>query len=766
MKLAQFKPVQYVDTYSDLPVEWLQGQLESSQKRYDIQRSAVDKQADLLKNIKYGELGKDVYGKMKSDYEQVFKQMSDDLALSGDVSSISRQFSDSVRSMALDERFRELDKEYNAYEAYQKNMANPEYAGAVNLLPYATEAGLQIGEDLPLSQALQYYQVTKPQNSFEDIEKSFQQFKPSTVDGKTWTMKDPLTNKIITGSEGDLKGLFKGRLKETLNSYYNTWNISGKSQHHKQKILQAEGLNPITDMGIFNTPKGKELYDKHAEFLMGYAYEEKVPDASSKDDGSGSTKKTTTKKEDEKDEKDRMITNTKYGRTNNGFAINPDGTISREKLNSRQAYEMHEANLENIIAQKTSEIDKLPKNSSERLQLEKQVKNYNAMLDVSISDREKIEGKLYGKELDPVKIAKAQETAGQALVNAKAIADKKFELSPWMSIMAPVGQIISNSWKTIAEIPEGIIQAIASGNSDFLGMPISSDKENIDMYLKEFDKEWKKQLAGTPEGELYYNYQKYLANQSAGKSYLVTEEDGKKKITDLVQSLFNKDASSELKNVLNNANLNTGELDDIIPEKDGKRDYSGLTYEILLDEEDGPVLVVHGKDSSNKTKGIEVPLSSFGNTGEFFGSMISDEEKVYIEKFTQATNSLRQNNGQIGSFTTNSFTGPKDVEFAKAKLGNGTYGYVVSKSSDGTEDKLYGSLDDLIYNEILPYSMEDMVIKGLYAEMNAALKSKNFGEASSKLQTINKMIAESTKTTSGGKQDPQTNSKGPLGLGR
>jgi hypothetical protein len=764
MKLAQFKPVQYVDTYSDLPVEWLQGQLESSQKRYDIQRSAVDKQADLLKNIKYGELGKDVYGKMKSDYEQVFKQMSDDLALSGDVSSISRQFSDSVRSMALDERFRELDKEYNAYEAYQKNMANPEYAGAVNLLPYATEAGLQIGEDLPLSQALQYYQVTKPQNSFEDIEKSFQQFKPSTVDGKTWTMKDPLTNNIITGTEGYLKGLFKGRLKETLNSYYNTWNVSGKSQHHKQKILQAEGLNPITDMGIFNTPKGKELYDKHAEFLMGYAYEEKVPGDGNQSGGSG--KISTPNNKDGKEEKFTPISKSTYGRTNNGFAINPDGSISREKLNSRQAYEMHEANLENLINQKTLEIDKLPKNSPERLQLEKQVKNYNAMLDVSISDREKIEGKLFGKELDPAKIAKAQETAGQALVNAIAIADKKFEFSPWMSVMAPIGQIISNSWKTIAEIPEGIIQAIASGNSDFLGMPISSDKENIEMYLKEFDKEWKKQLAGTPEGELYYNYQKYLANQSTGKSYLVNDTKGKASIDNLVQSLFNKDASSELKNVLNNANLNQGELDAIIPEKDGKRDYSALTYEILLDEEDGPVLVIHGKDEDGKTKGVEVPMSSFGNTGEFFGSMISDEEKVYIEKFTQATNSLRQNNGQIGSFPVNSFTGPKDVTFAKTKIGNGQYGYVVFESSDGTKDKLYGSLDDLIYNEILPYSMEDMVIKGLYAEMNAALKSKNFSEASVKLAAINKMIAESTKTTSGGKQDPQTNSKGPLGLGK
>jgi hypothetical protein len=62
--------------------------------------------------------------------------------------------------------------------------------------------------------------------------------------------------------------------------------------------------------------------------------------------------------------------------------------------------------------------------------------------------------------------------------------------------------------------------------------------------------------------------------------------------------------------------------------------------------------------------------------------------------------------------------------------------------------------------------MEDMVIKGLYAEMNAALKTKNFSEASSKLAEINKMIAESTKTTSVGKQDPQTSSRGPLGLGR
>ena len=758
MKLAQFKPVQYVDTYSDLPIEWLQGQLENAQKRYDVQRSALDKEVNLLKNLEYGELGRDIYGNLKSDYEALFKGMSDKLGLTGDVSSISREFSDAIRTMALDERFKELKKENEAYQQYQKNITNPEYSGAVNLLPYAVKAGLQVGKDLPLGQALQYYQLAKPQNSFEDVEKTIQSFKPTTVDGKTWTMKNPLTGQIITGSEGDIKGLFKERLQQTLDSYYNNWNVSGKSLHHKQKILEAEGLNPITDMGIFNTPEGKALYDKHSKFLLGYAYEEKIP----QEDDSSRTSSSKGVSADDKTKKEDVIspiTNTKYGRSNNGYAVNPDGTRSKIKLDSRESYQMHISNLEKLIEQKEVEINKLPKGSNERLLLEKTVKDYTDMLNVSTSDMEKIEGSLFGKELNPKTIAQAKQTAKTAFQNALKTIQNDPANSRLAGPFAMLGQSILN---TIGEIPEGIIQAIMTGNSDFLTMPFNTSKENADLYLKEFEKEWKKALEGKPEGELFYNYNKYLANQSAGKAYIVNDEKGKATIQTLVQSLFLKDAGSELKNVLNNANLNTEELNDIIPEKDGKRDYSALSYEILLDEEDGPVLVLHGKDSKGKTKGIEVPISSFGNVGEFFGNMISDEEKVYIEKFTQATNSLKQNNGQIGSFAVNSLTGTKNVGFAKTKLGNGEYGYMVFESSDGTKDKLYGSLDDLIYNEILPYGMEDMVIKGLYAEMNAALKGKNFQEASRKLAAINKLIAESTTE---GKQNPQTNNN-PLGLGR
>lgn len=772
MRFYQYKPAEYVNVHPDIPLEWMQGQVNTAQKRYDLQKEAVDKATENWLNVKYGELGKAEYDRLKQQYEGRFTSVNDMLNV-GNVMGASKDFSNLIRETAMDPGLKNLQEEYKAYSEYQKNVVNPEFAGSVNPLPYAIQAGLQMGEELPLSQALQYYQLAKPQNSLEDIEKTVQSLKASTIDGKNWTINDPLTGQpLVSGDEEYVKGVSKARIKETLDSYYNNWVISGKSLNDKRRILQEEGLDPIKDMGIFNTPQGKQLYDKYSNFLLGYAYEEKTPITPQITTGSTKAGAKTGSGDDTTNK--RIITSTSYGRGNNGYVINLDGSKSDVKLDSREAYNMHRNNLKTLIEDRQNKFYAAPVNSEERKVLNKELQAYINLLNISTTEQQGLEGDLFGKDLDPATMAKAKETAKTALQNA-TLTMQNDPNSKWFGgPFAVLGQAVSN---IIGEIPEGIIQAIMTGNSDFLAMPFNTTKENADLYLKEFEKEWKKALDGTPEGKLFYNYNKYLANQSDGKSYGVTDPTSKTQISDLVQSLFNKDVSGKLKNTITNARLNDKELDEIIPEKDGKRDFSNLSYEILLDEDDGPVLVIHGRDGDGKTKGVEVPVSMFGNTGEFFSTMLTADEAKYATLFTEASRSLATGTGQVGDFTVTTFTGDKTVNFAKTKLGDGRYGYTVFDSSDGTTDKVYGSMEEMIYGEILPYTLEDNIVKMNYDKMMAAIKRNDYQTASDQMAIINKYMIQleqsrassksttSTPPTTLGKQNPQTSSN-PLGLGK
>jgi hypothetical protein len=757
MKLAQFKPTQYVDTYSDLPIEFMQGQLENAQKRYDIQRSALDKQVDLLKNVEYGELGKDIYGNLKSDYETLFKGMSDELGLTGDVSTISRKFSDAVRTMALDERFKELKKENEAYQKYQENiLKNP---GAINLLPYATEAGLQIGKDVPLSQALQYYQVTEPQNSFEDIENTFRSLKASQIDDNTWEFKDPLTQKVYRGG-ADVKGLSDKRLKETLDSYYNTWNVSGKSQHHKQKILQAAGLNPITDMGIFNTPKGKELYDKYAEFLMGYAYTEKDP--AKQDESSGSKSKTGTK--EEKEEIPFLpMTSTTYGYQNgNGYVTNADGSVTDIPLNSRPNYELQLDNYDKAdedLFLKLEYLESINAPLAERKAMADKIQENGRKRDIIAREQEKIEGDLYGYKPDPNALKNALiETLGNT-PGFPEVNSSNYGVN--YEYIEKGGEYYI---KYINPTPAERFLGIKPGQEQKMttnGTTGGKGSESVNS-----------KISSTLEGkdaELFKRYDAYNSYLTSGKAYSITNSDDVKILTTFIQGYQNKNL--KYKNVLTDKETNIDSFDSIIPKnEDGVPDYSRLSYEVLLDEIDGPVLVIHGV-GENGSEGYEVPLENFGNVREFFGRLISPEEQAYMTKFTEASQSLKASkNKNEGSFNVNRFDGSANsISFSREKIGSGKYGYTVANSSDGTKDKMYGSMEEMIYGEILPYSMEDSVLKLNYDKMLQAVKSNDYNSASRYMNTINQIMIEKEKNKrdgSSGKQNPQTSSKGPLGLGR
>ena len=68
MELFKYNPTPYVDTQVDLPLNFLQGQLEVKQKEFDAQTAAVDKAAENFLKINPGMLTAEAYDRVKKQY--------------------------------------------------------------------------------------------------------------------------------------------------------------------------------------------------------------------------------------------------------------------------------------------------------------------------------------------------------------------------------------------------------------------------------------------------------------------------------------------------------------------------------------------------------------------------------------------------------------------------------------------------------------------------------------------------------------------------
>jgi hypothetical protein len=122
MNLYRFQPRQYVDVLPDLPVEWLQGQVNQKQGVIDTQKNEINKSAENYLKLNYGAFGRDLYDQINKDYQGRFKQMTEDLLGRQDIPGVASAFAASVRDAAFDPRIKDLNKEFAAYQKFMENL--------------------------------------------------------------------------------------------------------------------------------------------------------------------------------------------------------------------------------------------------------------------------------------------------------------------------------------------------------------------------------------------------------------------------------------------------------------------------------------------------------------------------------------------------------------------------------------------------------------------------------------------------------------------
>jgi hypothetical protein len=755
MKLFEYKPTEYVDVHPDLPLEWMQQEIDKTQNKYDAKLGVVNDLNKQFADMQAGAQTQEELQAINNEYSKKINDMVSGLTNTGYIPQTSADLAKFINEVSFDPRVKKIKEDREAYEIYQKNKLDPQYAGGVDMLDYY-KPGMPYDPNL--------YKIIPASDSVAKSRTVAQTMHPSTIDGgKTWNIKDPFSGQTITrNSYSDAVGVSKERIKAYTDYNYVNWKTDPDSYADRVKL---SGNN----MAFWDTPEGKAVYDEKMRALEPLAYQ---TDTTPKTGTQGTKPAKPPKSEEEKDK----IMNAQPGVTlygdKEGFGLGHDGNkvtdyfgvIEEEKWNK-----MEYLNTSNEINKLTA--SGIPSNDPRIIELQKRkdkAKNDTAVWDTW---RHKVENELYGK-MNPGDIAIAQEEA-KALKERAYLSVQKSIMAkfPWLSLPIALTEI----WPSLKD-------GIQYGNADLLMQALHTNAANAKEYLDQYDKEWKKALEGTPSGEIVARYDKYKDYQTSGMSYVVPE-DKKNQVGTLVKSLLNK--GSLAKDVVSdnqvNAKLQQQLFESLVNEETGEWDFDRLSPEILLDEKDGPVLVIHGfRDEDGGVIGLEYNLQDTPGIRDSLYDMLPEDRKEKMTLYVEATQSLKKSGRKKGEFTIPRYDRTNDViEFTRHPIQGdpGKWEYL-----DSDKNK-YASINDLIDAKGAETSKIDSAMKMLEEQRDIAYMNGNDEEAIKLHEDLTNLVVKNriergldpetakpmtdaekkkyesqTTTSSTGKQQPQTQS--------
>jgi hypothetical protein len=122
MKLFTHRPAQYVDPGTDLPIEYLQKQLDRDQAEYDLQQAGINKYLESFLNIQPGMLTKDRYEELKNEYIPKINEIRDNLTKTGSIGQAAQSLSGFVQNLATDWRMKDVLEDAKLTELHQKDL--------------------------------------------------------------------------------------------------------------------------------------------------------------------------------------------------------------------------------------------------------------------------------------------------------------------------------------------------------------------------------------------------------------------------------------------------------------------------------------------------------------------------------------------------------------------------------------------------------------------------------------------------------------------
>lgn len=259
MNLFRYTPSPYVATQVDLPLDFIQGQLETKQKEFDLQNAAIDKAAENFLKINHGLLTKDAYERVKQQYLPQIEKIRDTLSSTGNVSMAAPELSKFTMNLAADSEVKKVMQDYEATKMYQQGLLEGRYTDMdfANLYDAQGNIRPQLGKDEAFNPMI--YAPAKYMDPVDLLKEDVQKFKASLDDQMTeWRDKD---GRLITDSttieelkKERIANYVRGRQASIINSpQYKAW------------------VNRTTNWSTI--PMTSQLYDERVTNpLLNYAY--------------------------------------------------------------------------------------------------------------------------------------------------------------------------------------------------------------------------------------------------------------------------------------------------------------------------------------------------------------------------------------------------------------------------------------------------------------------------------------------------------------
>jgi hypothetical protein len=734
MKLFEYKPTEYVDVYPNLPLEWMQKEIDKTQTKYDTKLGAVN---DLNKQFADMQAGAQTQEELKAVNDLYSKKINDmvtGLTGTGYIPQTSAELAKFITDVSIDPKVKQIKDDRAAYEIYLKNKLNPQYAGAYDMMQHWDKA--KHGYDLS------FYNLLPEENSVAELEQTVNKLKPNSTDGgKTFSFYDPIEKRMVQSTDKyKIEELSAERIKKLRGDYYTNWVKNPKSLFHKTKLSK-------NNLDIYNTPEGKKIYDDLTEYLQSYAYTDyqDLQDENPYNNNNRPTKPGgdgTTNPEAQATFIPEL--SQPYGEENGLGLIHNN---QNEYVNSQYSMDENLKNIDQenlIIARQMAVIKNDPNKKAEYDQLLGKYMQNNERKNIDIAWRKYIEKELYGVV-----------SSKQDLINAEIAT---FGNQPGFPEVTKENYGVDYTFvrkgnryylKYLKGVPGMFGMVKPPGYELEIGDVTTRLKGAGPRTLEE------KLLANLPpdQQEVYKRYQTYNASSTTGKSYVVNGPKNKEAAIAIFNGL--QSSGRPPKNTMTDKEVSIDELPRVMEAYKTANGYdlNRISYEILADEKDGLVFVTHLTDSEGKAQGFEWRLEDTPNIRELLGIMLPHQAQL-LTAFTEATETLNKSHRRSsGSFKVERYDGTSEkIEFERKPIGDGKFIYQAKKSGE-----YHSSIDDLIRDESMPINFISDRFKDAYSRLQTAIKNRNtdsYNDAVYEIETLKAVSANMGKQNPRGQLDP------------
>jgi len=260
MNLFQYNPQNYKGTQVDLPLDFIQGQLETKQKEFDLQTAAVDKAAENFLKINPGMLTREAHDRVMKQYLPQLEKIRDTLFTTGNVSLAAPELSKFTTNLAADSEVKKIMQDAEATKLYQQGLLEGRYTEMdfANLVDAQGNVRPQLRKNEAFNPMI--YAPSKYMDPVDALKTDVQAMKANldTLPYTEWRDKD---GRLITD-----KVIWEGVKKERIADY-----VRKREQSMVNSPQYKAWVNRLTNWS--STPYNSDLWEKNVvEPLTNFAW--------------------------------------------------------------------------------------------------------------------------------------------------------------------------------------------------------------------------------------------------------------------------------------------------------------------------------------------------------------------------------------------------------------------------------------------------------------------------------------------------------------